>query len=77
MNKANSQQLKTNELLLYHLAFKAESRDEVDEAYLKIKEIGANIVVAPKYYPQHGNSYYALFFKDPDGIKLEIMYEER
>jgi predicted lactoylglutathione lyase len=61
---------------LHHLAFKAKSRNEVDELYLKIKETEANIVNKPKFYPQHGESYYALFFKDLEGIKYEIVYEE-
>jgi predicted lactoylglutathione lyase len=62
---------------LHHLAFKASSRKEVDELYLKIKETGANIIDPPMFYPQHGESYYALFFKDLEGIKYEIVYEER
>lgn len=62
---------------LHHLAFKAESAIEVDELYLKIKEMGALIVDPPQFYPQHGAHYYALFFKDLDGIKLEIVFEER
>ena len=62
---------------IHHLAFKATSCEEVDALYLKIKETGATIVDSPQYYPQHGESYYALFFKDPDGIKYEIVFEER
>jgi len=62
---------------LHHLAFKAASRAEVDELYEQIKETGAQIVDPPKFYPQHGEAYYAFFFKDPDGIKYEIVYEER
>lgn len=62
---------------LHHLAFKATSRAEVDELYMQIKETGAQIIDPPKLYPQHGQSYYALFFKDLEGIKYEIVYEER
>jgi len=62
---------------LHHLAFKATSCEEIDQLYPQIKAIGANIVDPPKYYPQHGESYYALFFKDLEGIKYEIVYEER
>ena len=62
---------------LHHLAFKATSQSEVDEAYEKIKHTGAIIVDPPKLYPQHGERYYALFFKDPEGIKYEIVFEER
>ncbi len=61
---------------LHHLAFKANSREEVDNLYIQIKESGANIVNEPQFYPQHGESYYALFFKDLEGIKYEIVYEE-
>lgn len=62
---------------LHHLAFKANSCEEVDELYVKIKAIGADIVNPPQYYPQHGEYYYALFFKDLEGIKYEIVYEKR
>ena len=62
---------------MHHLAFKAKSCHEVDKLYERIKSIGANIVDAPKYYPQHGENYYALYFKDLEGIKYEIVFEER
>ncbi|MBD77887.1 MAG: glyoxalase [Crocinitomicaceae bacterium] len=62
---------------VHHIAFKAESREQIDELYPKIKSVGANIVEPPQYYPQHGESYYALFFKDLEGIKYELVYEER
>ncbi len=62
---------------LHHIAFKATSQAEVDELYLKIKETGADIVNPPQFYPQHGEKYYALFFKDLEGIKYEIVFEER
>ena len=61
---------------LHHLAFSAESRAEVDSLYPEILKTGANIVDEPKFYPQHGDSYYALFFKDMEGIKYEIVFEE-
>src|SRR5690242_16610311 len=53
---------------LHHLAFKAASCEEVNEIYLQLKNMGANIIEEPKFFPQHGEHYYALFFKDPDGI---------
>ena len=62
---------------LHHLAFKASSKEEIDELYPLVIETGAQIVSPPKYYPQHGENYYALFFKDPDGIKYELVHEER
>jgi catechol 2,3-dioxygenase-like lactoylglutathione lyase family enzyme len=62
---------------LHHLAFRANSVEEINELYPKIESIGANIVESPRYYPQHGEKYYALYFKDMDGIKLEICFEEK
>lgn len=62
---------------LHHLAFKADSKEQIDTIYPEIVKTGAHIVNPPQYYPQHGEKYYALFFKDLDGIKFEIVFEER
>jgi catechol 2,3-dioxygenase-like lactoylglutathione lyase family enzyme len=60
---------------LHHLAFRAGSRAEVEEMHLELQRIGATIVSAPREYPEYvPPGYYALFFKDPDGIKYEIVH---
>ena len=59
--------------LRYHLAFKADSRDEVDRLHAELKEIGAMIVDVPRLYTEYGPNYYAVFFKDLEGIKYEIV----
>jgi catechol 2,3-dioxygenase-like lactoylglutathione lyase family enzyme len=59
---------------LHHLAFRATSRADVDRLHLEIKAIGATIVSPPREYPEYTPAgYYALFFKDPEGIKYEIV----
>ncbi len=58
---------------LHHLAFKAESREQVDELYRQLLQIRATIVAAPRLYPEYSPDYYAVFFKDPDGIKYELV----
>ena len=59
---------------LHHLAFRAESRAEVDRLHVELKKIGATIVAAPREYPEYKPAgYYALFFKDLEGIKYEIL----
>ncbi len=59
---------------LHHLAFRAESRAEVDRLHEEIKALGALIVAPPREYPEYTPAgYYAFFFKDPDGIKYEIV----
>jgi len=59
---------------LHHLAFRATSRAEVDRLYRELEAIGATIVSPPREYPEYTPAgYYALFFKDPEGIKFEIV----
>lgn len=54
----------------HHYAFELESRADVDELQAFLKDIGATIVdPAGEYY----EDYYAVFFLDPDGMKLEGM----
>ena len=60
---------------LHHLAFKAASRAEVDRLHGELVEIGATIVSPPREYPEYNPPhYYAVFFKDPEGIKYEIVH---
>jgi catechol 2,3-dioxygenase-like lactoylglutathione lyase family enzyme len=59
---------------LHHLAFKAGSRSEVDRLHGELVAIGATIVSPPREYPEYTPAgYYALYFKDPDGLKYEIV----
>lgn len=59
---------------LHHLAFRARSREEVDRLHRELEAIGAAIVTPPREYPQYTPAgYYALFFKDLEGIKYEIV----
>jgi catechol 2,3-dioxygenase-like lactoylglutathione lyase family enzyme len=62
---------------LHHLAFKATSRAEVDRMHSELKRIGATIVSPPREYPEYTPpGYYAVFFKDLEGIKYEIVCTE-
>ena len=59
---------------LHHLAFRARSREEVDRLHRAAEAIGAVIVAPPREYPEYTPAgYYALFFKDLEGIKYEIV----
>ena len=59
---------------VHHLAFRVRSRAEVDSLHSDLKRIGATIVSPPREYPEYTPpGYYALFFKDPEGIKYEIV----
>ncbi len=59
---------------LHHLALSANSRDEVDRLYRMLLEIHAEILDPPREYPKYEPGYYAVFFLDPDGLKLEYVF---
>ncbi|NIJ41427.1 catechol 2,3-dioxygenase-like lactoylglutathione lyase family enzyme [Parvibaculum indicum] len=62
---------------LHHMAWNAESREDVDRLYDLLKRIEADILDPPADYPEYGPGYYAVFFADPDGLKLEYVFEPR
>lgn len=53
---------------LHHCGLELGSRKDVDELQSFLLEVGAEIVdAAAEYY----DDYYAVYFKDPSGLKLE------
>jgi glyoxylase I family protein len=58
---------------LHHLALEAASRGAVDERANWLRALGAEIESGPEEY-WYVPGYYAVFFYDPDGIKLEIVH---
>jgi catechol 2,3-dioxygenase-like lactoylglutathione lyase family enzyme len=61
---------------LHHLAWRAPDRADVDVLHAKLLAAGATILDPPAEYPQYngGRGYYAVFFADPDGLKLEYVF---
>ena len=57
---------------LDHLAFELKSEKEVDEIHELIKKLDVKITREPKKYPQYTETYYAFYFRDPNGIPLEV-----
>jgi glyoxylase I family protein len=57
---------------LHHLAFEAQSRAVVDERADWLRASGALLESEPQEY-SYSPGYYAVFFYDPDGLKLEIV----
>src|SRR4051794_5310809 len=61
---------RTGDVGFHHYAFELRSRREVDELQDFLRENNVEIVdPADEYY----EDYYAVFFLDPDGLKLEGM----
>jgi glyoxylase I family protein len=61
---------------LHHLAFETQSRSSVDAVAEWVRAQGAEIESEPQEYG-YLPGYYAVFFYDPDGIKLEVVHVPR
>ncbi len=59
---------------LHHLAFHAQGRQEVNLFYEFLLENNIIILDPPAVY-DYTPDYYAVFFADPDGLKLEVVHE--
>ncbi|WP_374121093.1 MULTISPECIES: VOC family protein [Neobacillus] len=58
---------------LNHLAFHAESKEQVDWMTDQLKEKGIPILYQDRHPFAGGDSHYAVFFEDPDRIKVELV----
>jgi glyoxylase I family protein len=58
---------------LHHLAFEVDSRAEVDERAEWVRTQDVEVESEPQEYT-YQQGYYATFFYDPDGLKLEIVH---
>ena len=68
--QAGKHKYRIGEVGLHHLGFELRSRKDVDALQAFVSRLGAEIVdPAAEYY----DDYYAVFFLDPDGLKLEGM----
>ncbi len=56
-----------------HVAFLANSVDEVNAFHAKALELGGKDEGAPGYRKEYSDNYYAAFVRDPDGHKIEAM----
>jgi catechol 2,3-dioxygenase-like lactoylglutathione lyase family enzyme len=59
---------------LCEIAFRAENRAQIDALARDLPGMGARVTEGPQEYPHYVPGYYAVFFTDPDGIKLEFVH---
>jgi catechol 2,3-dioxygenase-like lactoylglutathione lyase family enzyme len=57
---------------LHHLALAVESHGDVDAAHAAAARAGVEILHAPRLWPEYHPDYYATFFLDPDGFRIEV-----
>ena len=59
----------------FHLAFDAPNREAVDRFHAEALRTGGRDEGAPDLRPHYGATYYAAFVRDPDGHKLEAVFQ--
>jgi catechol 2,3-dioxygenase-like lactoylglutathione lyase family enzyme len=57
---------------LHHLAFAVASPADVRQAHDAAVAAGAEVLHAPRQFPAYHPDYYATFFLDPDGFRVEV-----
>lgn len=56
---------------LHHFCFRVVDEAAVDRAARELREAGVD-ATEPRCYPEYDEDYYATFFADPDGVRLEV-----
>jgi catechol 2,3-dioxygenase-like lactoylglutathione lyase family enzyme len=56
----------------HHLALAVESMADVDAVHGAVSAAGGEVLHAPQLWPQYHPDYYATFFLDPDGFRVEV-----
>jgi len=56
---------------LHHFCFRVLDESAVDRAAAALRKAGID-AADPRVYPEYAPDYYATFFTDPDGVRLEI-----
>jgi catechol 2,3-dioxygenase-like lactoylglutathione lyase family enzyme len=56
---------------LHHFCLRVTSTADVDVVAAMLRSGGIEVSV-PKLYPEHAHDYWAIYFSDPDGVRLEV-----
>lgn len=57
---------------LHHVCLQLRDEPAVDEASRALRALGVP-ATEPRGYPEYHPDYYATFFSDPDGLRLELV----
>lgn len=59
---------------LQHLAFTARNRRKVEGFPAWARAHNMEILGPPRDYPEYGGDYFAVFFRGPEDMRLELVY---
>jgi catechol 2,3-dioxygenase-like lactoylglutathione lyase family enzyme len=57
-----------------HIAFRAPDRDAVDAVHAAAVAAGADVLHAPREWPEYHPGYYGVFLRDLDGHNVEAVH---
>lgn len=57
-----------------HVAFRAPDRAAVDAVHEAAMSAGAEVLHAPREWPEYHPGYYGVFLRDPDGHNVEAVH---
>ncbi len=57
-----------------HVAFRAPDRGAVDAVHAAALAAGAEVLHAPREWPEYHPGYYGVFLRDPDGHNVEAVH---
>jgi catechol 2,3-dioxygenase-like lactoylglutathione lyase family enzyme len=62
---------------LHHFALELENKEAVDNIYEKLLELKVKILDAPAFYPEYEEGYYAVYWEDLNGFKMEFVVYQK
>jgi catechol 2,3-dioxygenase-like lactoylglutathione lyase family enzyme len=71
-NNANNQNFNKNSIGMHHFGIYLNCKTKVDELFNCLLEKGVEILDKPTFYPEYLENYYAFYYLDPNGFKMEF-----
>jgi glyoxylase I family protein len=59
---------------MHHMCMEAPTEEGLYAAAERITALGGTISEGPRHFPEYREGYHAIYFFDPDGIKLELCW---
>ena len=59
---------------MHHMCMEAPTEEALYAAAERIVALGGTISEGPRHFPEYREGYHAIYFFDPDGIKLELCW---
>jgi glyoxylase I family protein len=59
---------------LHHVCLEVAGLEALQAAAERLRALGARLTDGPREFPEYRSGYHAVFFEDPDGMKLELVW---